>query len=400
MAGKPPYEMLEKRIRALERELACRKQNEQELENKLQRIRSIGEMLPQDDVNDGNEIFRALAENSYDAIMRFDREFRHLYVNPIAEKQTGIAQEDFIGKTHKELGFPEDLVVIWEEAIQTVFETGRPNRIEFLLPSNLWMDWLLVPECDEYGDVKTVMTSARDITEHKRATAALMESEERYRGLVDNSPDIIYRLNADGKVVSMNQNISKYFGHADMPDILGKPYYALVDFIHPDDIDKFVMSFQTIFTAGKYSTNELSLRFLKKDGTFVWMELRSRTVFDQEGIFVEVIGVMRDITDRKRIENETVLLEKMKSVLEMAGTICHEMNQPMQIISGYTDLLLMKQEGRNGSSAKLKIIKEQIERMRTITKKLLSLHEYQTGDYAGIGTILDINSVSDVSVEK
>lgn len=400
MAGEPPYEMLEKRIRELERELACRKQNEQELENKPQRIRSIGEMLPQDDVNDGNEIFRALAENSYDAIMRFDREFRHLYVNPIAEKQTGIAQEDFIGKTHKELGFPEDLVLIWEEAIQTVFETGRPNRIEFLLPSNLWMDWLLVPECDEYGNVKTVMTSARDITEHKRATAALMESEERYRGLVDNSPDIIYRLNADGKVVSMNQNIAKYFGHADMPDILGKPYYALVDFIHPDDIDKFVMSFQAIFTAGKYSTNELSLRFLEKDGTFVWMELRSRTVFDQEGNFVEVIGVMRDITDRKRIEKETVLLEKMKSVLEMAGTICHEMNQPMQIISGYTDLLLMKQEGRNGSSAKLKIIKEQIERMRTITKKLLSLHEYQTGDYAGIGTILDINSVSDVSVEK
>jgi PAS domain S-box-containing protein len=388
MAEKLPYEVLEQKIRELERE------------NKRKHSPPTKEMSHQENsLNEGDEIFRTLAENSYDTIMRFDREFRHLYVNPIASKQTGIAREDFIGKTHEELGFPEDLVLVWEEAIQTVFDTGKPNRIEFLLPSNIWIDWLLVPEYDDHGTVKTVMTSARDISEFKRAAAALRESEERYRSLVDNSPDIIYRLNAKGEIVSINHDISKYFGYDDTQDVLGKPYDAFVDFIHPDDVDNVMMSFKGIITARDYSTDELSLRLRKKDGTFLWMELHSRNVLDHEGNFVEVIGVMRDVTDRKQIEKETVLIEKMRSVLEMAGTICHEMNQPMQIISGYTDLLLMKQ-GQDGNSEKLTIVKEQIERMSTITKKLLSLEEYQTQDYAGIGKILDINGMSRVPVRE
>ena len=401
MAGKPAYKELEQRIRALECEVVCRKRKEQELETELKRFQSTEEMPPQkDSTNDDDDIFRALAENSYDVIMRFDRGHRHLYVNPIASKATGIAREDFIGKTHAELGFPEHLVMTWEKAIQTVFDTGKPNRIEFALPSNICIDWLLVPECDGDGNVKTVMTSARDITDFKRATAALLESEERYRSLVGNLPDIIYRLNAKGEIVSINEDISKRFGYEDSPDVLGKPYTAFMDFIHPDDVDNVMLSFQDTFAARDYSTKVCVLRLLKKDGAFIWFELHSRAVFDKERNFIEVIGVMRDITDRKRIEGETVLFEKMRSVLEIAGTICHEMNQPMQIISGYTDLLMMQNEGQAGKSAKLKIIKDQIERMRIITKKLLSLEEYQTRDYAGIGTILDIDGASDVFLKE
>ncbi len=115
------------------------------------------------------EHFRVLAEYSLDTIMRFDRAHRHLYVNPIAEQQTGIPVEEFIGKTHAELGFPDDLVTLWEQAIDTVFESGEPYRIEFELPQHIWIDWMLIPEFSADGNVRTVSTSARDITEHKRA---------------------------------------------------------------------------------------------------------------------------------------------------------------------------------------------------------------------------------------
>jgi len=112
--------------------------------------------------------FRALAENSPDTIMRFDREYRHLYVNPKVEKETGIPPAHFIGKTHRELGFPEELCQLWETVLGKVFETGKANRIEFQLPSGIWIDWFLVPEFDESGKVKAVITSARDITEKKK----------------------------------------------------------------------------------------------------------------------------------------------------------------------------------------------------------------------------------------
>ena len=137
------------------------------------------------------ERFRALAENSPDAIMRFDRAHRHLYVNPSAGLMTGIPSAQFVGKTHRELGFPEDLIEQWEAAINQVFESGNPQRVEFCLPTGVWIDWLLFPELTPQGDVSAVLTSARDITQRKKvedqtheALIALAQVDRLRRGFV------------------------------------------------------------------------------------------------------------------------------------------------------------------------------------------------------------------------
>ncbi|HPQ67611.1 MAG TPA: PAS domain S-box protein [bacterium] len=132
-------------------------------------------------LRDSEERFRALAENAYDTIMRFDRDHRHLYVNPVVERQTGILVKDFFGKTHAELGFPPHLVDLWGEAIEKVFVEKHSNRIEFQLPSGIWIDWLLVPEMSESDEVKAVMASARDITLRKYAERQLLAALEKLR---------------------------------------------------------------------------------------------------------------------------------------------------------------------------------------------------------------------------
>ena len=111
--------------------------------------------------------YRTLSEKSHDIIMRFDKSYRHLYVNP-AIGQLGFTPEQMIGKTHKELNFPEDLVRRWEGSILKVFETGQVNRIEFKLPDGIWLDWLLCPEFTAGNKVESVITFARDITEKKQ----------------------------------------------------------------------------------------------------------------------------------------------------------------------------------------------------------------------------------------
>lgn len=128
------------------------------------------------------EIFRALSENSQDGIMRFDRKLRHLYVNPVCEKQSGIPVARFLGKTHREMQvFPEDLVVMWEAALRQVFEMGELHRREFQLPTGVWVDWLLTPEFDEGEQVAAVLATSRDVSERKKAELEKEQLEKHLR---------------------------------------------------------------------------------------------------------------------------------------------------------------------------------------------------------------------------
>jgi|GEM_PF-6947942 PAS domain S-box-containing protein len=118
------------------------------------------------------EKYRALAENNLDVIMRFDRELRHLYVNPAVKGDTGLDAAAFIGKTNEELGFPPHLIAKWEDALETVFHTGKAHRIEFGIDhpdGRRTLDWQLNPEFGSDGTVTTVMTTARNITDRKAA---------------------------------------------------------------------------------------------------------------------------------------------------------------------------------------------------------------------------------------
>ncbi len=145
------------------------------------------------ELRDSEERYRALAQNSLDVIMRFDREGRHLYVNASVEASTGIPPAAYLGRTHREMGFPEELVAIWEPAIDSVFHSGKMNRVEFRLPSGVWIDWLLMPEYAADGSVQSVVTSARDITEMKRAEDVLRSARDELEARVADRTEELRR---------------------------------------------------------------------------------------------------------------------------------------------------------------------------------------------------------------
>ena len=156
------------------------------LEGELKKYREHLEELVEKRTNElrvSEEKFRTLAESSDDTIMRFDKESKHLYVNPVVVKQTGIPSNDFIGKTHRELGFPENLVQLWETTIQNVFASKEKNRIEFQLPNNIWIDWILLPVFNEKNEVDSVITSGRDITSLKEYEKRIEEAFKKEKEL-------------------------------------------------------------------------------------------------------------------------------------------------------------------------------------------------------------------------
>ena len=126
--------------------------------------------------------FRSLSENSQDYITRYDRQCRHLYQNQAAYRMSGIPKEIFLGKTHRELGFDEDLCDLWEKNIKTVFTTKEPvgELFEWESPSEgiICLDWRLFPELDKYGEVETVLSVSRDITENSKLEKQLVQSQK------------------------------------------------------------------------------------------------------------------------------------------------------------------------------------------------------------------------------
>ncbi len=113
------------------------------------------------------ELYRTLVKNMPDVLMRFDREYRHLYVSENVAEVAGIPSASFIGKTHRDLGFPEGHCAFWEKHIQQVYDTGEPTGVGFSFERNgetSHFDWRIFPEWDEHGRVESVFTLARDIT--------------------------------------------------------------------------------------------------------------------------------------------------------------------------------------------------------------------------------------------
>ena len=126
--------------------------------------------------------FRALVEHSPDIIARFDRQLRHLYVNPAIETLTGIPTAAFIGRRNRDLGMPEVLSQYWDTEITAIFATGEERTLEFeivTLDGIRYFQTRLVPEFAPDGQVATVLSVARDITDRTEIEATLRLQAER-----------------------------------------------------------------------------------------------------------------------------------------------------------------------------------------------------------------------------
>lgn len=141
--------------------------------------------------------FKALVENAPDIIARFDRNLRYIYVNPVVEKETGISPSKFIGKTIREVGFSEPSIERWEEILRKVFDEGTAKNIEISYPlhgKNKVFKAHIVPEFGEDGDVESVLSIIRDITEQKETEEALRAFNEMLEEKVEERTEELNQL--------------------------------------------------------------------------------------------------------------------------------------------------------------------------------------------------------------
>lgn len=273
----------------------------------------------ENELREREETFRALTENSLDVIMRFDKELRHLYVNPSVERLTGIPPEQFLGKTHEELGFPAALRQQWEVALRAVFREGKVNRIDFQLPNGSWIDWLLVPERSEDGSVHAVLAAARDITDRRLAEQALRETEERYRIVFEASNDAII-ISQWETLLDCNAAALRVYGAASREELVTRSATLLSPPVQPDGRP----SAQAAASYMKACLSGVPQRFewehLRMDGTPFSAEVTLNAI--QLANESYILSTIRDITERKRAEREmrtlALLVEHSSETVNLA----------------------------------------------------------------------------------
>ncbi|MBW1784272.1 MAG: response regulator [Deltaproteobacteria bacterium] len=253
----------------------------------------------------------------------------------------------------------------------------------------------------------------------------LQESEERFKTLVMTIPDIVYRIDREGHFIFVNDAV-KRLGY-DPKQVIGKPFSHI---IFPPDVeavsrrvvlpkytgkktgDKDAPKLFDERRTGKRRTTGLEIRLAVKSTNepktgllqpigdeLIIVEVNSSGMYEvnpntANRIFIGTVGVIRDITERKRAEEahrEALVKERLKVLLQMAGATAHEMNQPLTALLGNIDLLAFCKDEPEKLAEKLDTIRDAGRRIADTISKIQNIRHYAIKPYTQDTSIIDIH---------
>ncbi|AFZ21312.1 PAS domain S-box protein [Allocoleopsis franciscana] len=284
-------------------------------------------------LNRREQEFKALVENAPDIITRFDRDLRHLYINPAITRATGLLPETFIGKTNRDLGMPEDLIVSWENSVYQVFETGQEKSLEFQFPTPNGLKYYqvrLVPELGNDGAIKSTLSIARDISEHKQVEEALLRRSRQLEILSRASHEIntvleiptvmrtmmasaielagasagTYGLNKQGQMVfsEYNQN--------------GKIYSVDITYERGMGVSGWVMETRKPYVSNQAESDPNVLPYLQK--AFTFYNLINIPIFNRKGELIGCFELHNKAKQRPFSDNDITMLQGLAASAAVA----------------------------------------------------------------------------------
>jgi len=275
--------------------------------------------------------FNALIENSLDLITIFSPDGIILYETPSIERILGYTTEELIGKNVFGLVHPDDLPRVVDAISRGITTPGSVDRLEFRFrhKDGSWRYFEGVGKnlLDD-PNIKGIIVNSRDITEHKRAEEVLKVSESKYRTLIENIPQKIFLKDKNSVYISCNENYANDLKIAP-DDITGKTDF---DFYPRELAEKYRADDKRIMESG--NTEELEEMYVQ-DGQKVTVYTVKTPVRDEESNIIGVLGIFRDITERKRLEGMLLQSQKMETVGKLAGGIAHDLNNILTVITSY-----------------------------------------------------------------
>ena len=278
-----------------------------------------------------------------------------------------------------QLAHPEDLPAVQEAFRKALEETGVyeiQHRIcrgddgdvrHILARGEL--------ECDSDGTPRRLFGAAQDVTEKVRSETILRQSESRYRALFDNAPLGMFTSSPEGRFTAVNQTLADMLGYPDPEAVLANVRdIAKEIYVHPERRGEIV---EIIRNAGDVATFENE--YYRRDGETFIANLNVVIMGEESGKPPYLLGMLEDITERKRGEKERLALErkiqetqKLESLGVLAGGIAHDFNNILMAVLGNADLALDRLPAMSPARGNLREIESASRRAADLCSQMLA----------------------------
>lgn len=275
------------------------------------------------------------------AIYMIDLEGRVLSWNPGAVRLKGYSAEEIIGQSFSRFYTREDREAgLPDKALRTARELGRFHAEGWRVRKDgtrFWASVVVDAIRDESGKLIGFAKVTRDVTERQFAHQALVESENRYRRLVEAVVDYaIFQLDTSGRIATWNSGAQRIKGYK-QSEIIGRHFSS---FYTEEDRKAGVpnRALETAAMTGKYEGEGWRVR---KDGSRFWAMVVIDAIRDDSGELVGFAKVTRDITERREVQQklqaaqeQLAVSQKMEAVGQLSGGIAHDFNNLLMIVIG------------------------------------------------------------------
>lgn len=332
---------------------------------------------------------RALIEHSADVIALITADGIIRYNSPAVARIVGYQPEELVGRSACALVHPDDHTAATGLFKQCLQQPGTPitGQIRYEHKDGTWR-WIEATSTNllEAPGVQAIVMNYRDITPRRQAEEALRESDTRLR-LAQQYAQLGYiDVDANMREVFWSDETFRVLGYE--PQAFTPAQHHFFEHVHPEDAEMIRREIEQLLTQGRNSQSEY--RIVRPDGEVRWIYGRSEALLDEQGQPRRFIGILLDITERKRAEAEirqlnaeleqriaerTAQLEVANRELEaFAYSVSHDLRAPLRAIDGYTRILVEDYEAALDAEGRrvCAVIRNETRRMSQLIDDLLT----------------------------
>jgi len=310
------------------------------------------------------------------------------YVNPKFEEVTGFRFKEVLGKNPRILNSGEQPKEYYTELWETIL-SGKNWTGEFHNKNRngelYWESATISSIKDASGNVTNFVAVKEDITEHKRIIEAIKTSESKYRVLAENSVDFIWKLDMNMNLVYASPGITPMYGYSQEEAL----NMNALSFFEKNEHPKIAAIMQKEIALGKeHKGIQFEMTSIRKNGNLFPVEITGKLIFNHSGNPIAISGYSKDITERKRNEQELIRAkekaenaDKMKSIF--LAQMSHEIRTPINALVSMASLLRYDFEDKATEDQKMSfdILDRAGSRIIRTVDLLLNLSEIQAGTY-------------------